>query len=254
MRYFIEIAYKGTHFNGIASQTVGDVRTVQQTLEQALHTILKEDIATTTSSRTDAGVHASQNYLHFDTEQVITAKHVYQLNAILPNDMFVANVHQVNADAHSRFDALYRRYEYTITQRKNPFLEDTAWLYPFAIDIELLHQCASILASHTDFATFCKKHTDTYTTQCTIQASTWQYNSATQTLVYTVQANRFLRGMVRALVATMLEVARGKISIAEFESIISSGDNTKANFSAVAKGLCLVEVAYGDNINAKLIS
>jgi tRNA pseudouridine38-40 synthase len=244
VRYFIEFAYKGTHFNGLASQTVGKVRTVQQELDKAFATITKNEITSTTSSRTDAGVHALQNYIHIDVDFEFTDKHCYQLNAILPHDIWLKRIAPVANDAHCRFDATHRRYEYKLSLRKNPFANDTTWHYPFALDLEAMQECAQYLLTVQDFETFCKKHTDVYTFLCDLQISKWNVDLENDILCYKVQANRFLRGMVRALVATMLEVGRGKITTERFRQIVTSKDNTAASFAAPAHGLCLMEVAF----------
>lgn len=238
-RFFLEISYNGTAYSGLASQP--NANTVQSIIENILGILYKQPIATTTSSRTDAGVHARQNYLHFEAD-LLYPNLVFKLNAMLPQDIVAHSCELVAQDYHCRFNATSRRYKYYINLQKNAFAITTSWYYPFSIDANLLHETALIIASETDFASFCKKHSDNNTTLCSILESSWQLE--TNTLVYTVEANRFLRGMVRALVATQLKVARGQISLEAFKEIIASKDCTKANFDAPAMGLFLESVRY----------
>jgi tRNA pseudouridine38-40 synthase len=238
-RYFLEISYTGTAYSGIASQPNGI--TIQDKIEEILNILFKQKIATSTSSRTDAGVHAKQNFLHFDADY-LPDNLCYKCNAMLPQDIAILNCYEVKNDAHSRFDAISRMYNYTITLEKNPFLAETSWQYPYPIDLELLHKASEILMQYTDFKSFCKKHSDNYTTICQIKQSSWTVNN--KILTYTVEANRFLRGMVRGLVATQMMVAKGKISLADFNEIIALKDCTKAFFDAPAKGLRLESVNY----------
>jgi tRNA pseudouridine38-40 synthase len=244
MRYFMEFAYKGTKFNGLAKQSVGDVITVQHEIEKALAVITKLEIISTTSSRTDAGVHAKQNYIHFDCDFEFTSKNIYQLNAIIHTDIVIKSIRKVADDAHSRFDASFRKYQYDLSLAKNPFTIETAWHYPINFDIEKLHNTAKIIKANQNFESFCKKHTDVFTYQCDVQISEWTLDKNEDRIFYTVQANRFLRGMVRALVATQIQVARGNMTLAQFEHLFIDFDNTKSDFSAPAHGLCLLQVAY----------
>ena len=196
----------------------------------------------TGSSRTDAGVHALQNFFHFDYEGIVNPKFVYKINAILPADIVVKNIRQVSNEAHCRFDALSREYKYFIYQHKNPFLADRAYYFPFTLDVELMQQAAAILKEYSDFTSFSKRNTQVKTFQCSILESHWIEENGC--LVYNVKANRFLRGMVRALTATMLKVGRGKISLDEFRQVIEAKDCTKASFAVPAHGLFLISVAY----------
>ncbi|MBT9483915.1 tRNA pseudouridine(38-40) synthase TruA [Sediminibacterium sp.] len=240
-RYFLELAYKGTAYHGFQIQD--NAATIQLAIEKALFTLFKVDIDLTGSSRTDAGVHALQNYFHFDTDLVITNKHVYNLNAILPEDIAVKSIKLVADTAHCRFDAVARSYYYYIYQQKNPFLKDRGWFYPYELDISLLQQAAAILKNHTDFTSFAKRNTQVFTHNCTILISEWSI-PADQQYIYHVQANRFLRGMVRGLVGTMLKVGRGQLSLDDFEKIILAKDCTKADFSTPPQGLFLAKVIY----------
>jgi tRNA pseudouridine38-40 synthase len=238
-RYLIEVAYKGTHYAGFQIQQ--NANTIQAEVEKALNIFYKEKFELTGSSRTDAGVHALQNFFHFDIDIIINNE-PYHLNSILPDDIVVKKIISVESDFHCRFNATSRQYKYHIYQSKNPFLKEVAYHYPYNLDISLLNQAAQLLMQHTDFTSFSKKHTQTFTNNCTITISKWYFEN--QQLIYTVQANRFLRGMVKALVATMLQVGTNKLSIKEFEEIIQSKNNSKAFFTAPAHGLFLVQVNY----------
>jgi tRNA pseudouridine38-40 synthase len=240
-RYFFELAYKGTNYHGFQIQD--NAPTIQLEIEKALETLFKTRFELTGSSRTDAGVHALQNYFHFNTDLPITNKHVYNLNAILPADIAVKSIKAVADDAHCRFDAVARSYEYYIYQDKNPFLKDRGWFYPYELDFALLQQAAGILKNHTDFTSFAKRNTQVFTHNCTIYVSEWS-KAAAQQYIYQVQANRFLRGMVRGLVGTMLKVGRGQLSLNDFEKIILAKDCTKADFSTPPQGLFLAKVIY----------
>lgn len=240
-RYFLQLGYKGSAYHGF--QVQDNARTIQSELQRALYILFKTDIVLTGSSRTDAGVHAIQNFFHFDTDLPIQAKHVYNLNAILPPDIYVRDIQQVAPTAHCRFDAIAREYHYYIYTRKDPFMEDRGWHYPYQLDIELLNKAAELLKKHTDFTSFAKRNTQVFTHNCSIETSNWELLDE-HTLRYTVKANRFLRGMVRGLVGTMVKVGRGNISLAEFENIITAKDCSKADFSTPPQGLFLVKVIY----------
>ena len=243
-RYFLELSYKGTAYSGFQIQDTGI--TIQSEVTDALNTVLRTAFQLTGSSRTDAGVHAAQNFFHFDTDLEITDKHVYNLNAVLPSDIAVKQVKRVGPATHCRFDALSRSYRYQMYRYKDPFLTDTAWLYPFTIDRALLDQAAAILMEYTDFTSFSKRNTQVKTFNCSLEMSQWIDQDGL--LVYEVRSNRFLRGMIRGLVATMLRVARGSISINDFRNIIESKDCSKADFSAPAHGLCLTNVAFPTSV------
>lgn len=239
-RYFMELSYKGTHYKGFQVQE--NAHTVQGEIEQALKILQREEIHLTGSSRTDAGVHALQNYFHFDYEGDLLPTLVYKLNAILSRDIAIKRVFQVGEEAHSRFDAIYREYRYYLARERDPFLQDRSWYYPYTIDRGLLDQAASVLMEYQDFTSFSKRNTQAKTALCRLEVSQWVEEG--DCLIYQVRANRFLRGMVRALVATMLLVARGKMSIAEFRQVIEARDCTRASFAAPGLGLYLVEVGF----------
>ncbi len=239
-RYFLKLSYKGTAYNGFQIQQ--NAITVQSEIEKVLEIFYKEKISLTGSSRTDAGVHALENFFHFDTDVEIEQKHIYNLNALLSEDIVLIDLYQVKDDAHCRFDANYREYKYFIYQTKNPFLKDRAYFFPYTLNVELLQQAAAILLYHQDFSAFSKKHTQVNNFNCSISKSSWIKED--DCLVYNVQSNRFLRGMVRALVATMLKVGRGQLTIDEFQQLIEQKNSANAFFDAPAHGLFLVKVAY----------
>ena len=238
-RYFIEVSYKGTNYSGF--QVQDNANSIQAEVEKALEIFYKQKFELTGSSRTDTGVHARQNFFHFDTDVAIK-EDVYNLNAILPWDIVVKQIAAVADDAHSRFDAKTREYQYYIYQQKNPFLQDIAYFVPYAVDIELLQQAAKEIMNHTDFTSFSKRNTQVNSFLCTIYISEWVQEA--NCWVYKVKANRFLRGMVKGLVGTMLLVGKKKITLEEFKAIIESKDCTNADFSVSSDGLFLHEVTF----------
>ncbi|MBP7940035.1 MAG: hypothetical protein RL185_988 [Bacteroidota bacterium] len=239
-RYFIELSYDGALFGGFQIQQ--NKATVQGELEKALETLYRVPIALTGASRTDAGVHAYQNFLHFDTELAILPKHIYNLNAILPNSVVVKGIYQVPDEAHSRFDAIKRAYIYRLHTQKNPFSEGRSWYYPFPINLDLMQEAADSLLTYTDFESFSKKNTTVNTFQCTITKAQWT-RSGTD-IQFEIHSNRFLRGMIRGLVGTMMQVGRGQISIANWHEIVASKDEQRVDFSTPAYGLYLSEINY----------
>jgi tRNA pseudouridine38-40 synthase len=244
-RYFIEVGYEGTTFCGFQIQDGQE--TVQSVVTSALQMVLKEACSLTGSSRTDSGVHARQNFFHFDTDINITPKHIYSINSILPPTVVVHAMYAVGADAHARFDALARTYTYTVTTKKDPFLIDQAWHFPFPVPLETLQAMALELPKYQDFEAFSKKNAGNKTNICSIEISNWQSISPT-VFTYTVKSNRFLRGMVRGLVGTMLRIARQSESkeaaVAAFRAVIIAKDPSLCDFSTPAKGLVLETVAY----------
>ena len=240
MRYFMELSYKGSQYAGF--QVQDNAPTVQLEIEKALAVFYKQPIKLTGSSRTDSGVHAMQNYFHFDTGISILEKHIYNLNAILPNDIYVRRIFPVDDNTHSRFHATHRLYHYNICQHKDVFAQDICWHYPYSLNIDKLNAAAALLMQYQDFTSFSKRNTQTHTKLCTLSISKWE--EVENKLVYKVQSNRFLRGMVRALVATQLQVGRERISLEDLASIIEIKNCAKADFSAPAHGLFLMEVGY----------
>lgn len=239
-RYFMELSYKGTHYKGFQVQE--NAHTVQGDVEQALKILQRAEIRLTGSSRTDSGVHALQNYFHFDFEGELLPNLVYKLNAILSRDIAIKRVFQVGEEAHSRFDATYREYRYYLARERDPFLQDRSWYYPYRLDRGLLEDAARVLKEYEDFTSFSKRNTQAKTALCRLELSEWVEEG--DCIIYQVRANRFLRGMVRALVATMLLVARGKMSLEEFRKVIEAKDCTRASFAAPGLGLFLVEVGF----------
>lgn len=246
-RYFIELSYQGTAYHGFQVQE--NANTVQAELSKALAIFYRENFDLTGSSRTDAGVHALQNYFHVDTAINMDNSHVYNINALLPPDIAVRSVKEVAATAHCRFDAVARSYRYYIYREKNPFMRDRAWFYPYPLDIGLMREAAEVIKLYSDFTSFSKRNTQVHTFNCDIMESGWEINDSREkgmgdSLVYYVKANRFLRGMVRGLVATMVRLGRKQIDLAEFRNIIEARDCTKADFSSPPHGLCLERVWY----------
>jgi len=238
-RYFIEVSYKGTNYSGFQVQQ--NANSIQAEIEKVLTVFYKQEFALTGSSRTDAGVHAFQNFFHFDTELVINTD-VYNLNAILPDDIVINRIFPVNENAHCRFDAQSREYHYYLYKHKNPFLQGRAYYFPYSLDIELLQQTAKEILNQTDFTSFSKRNTQVRSFQCNIYTSEWF--QLEDRLIYKIKANRFLRGMVKGLVGTMLQAGRKKITVEEFKAIITAKDCTKADFSVPPDGLFLYKVDF----------
>ncbi len=241
-RYFLEVAYKGTGYSGFQLQE--NANTIQAELERAFAVLQREPVRMTGSSRTDAGVHALQNFFHFDFGGEIHSQFVYKMNAILPGDVVVKRLVKVADAAHCRFDALSRTYRYYIYRYKDPFLEDRAYYFPYKLDLEKMQAAAEVLGDYEDFTSFSKRNTQVRTFRCRIMESYWEREG--DRLVYVVKADRFLRGMVRALTATMLKVGRGRLGLEEFRAIIEAKDCTRASFAVPAHGLFLVNVDLGE--------
>jgi len=241
-RYFLKLSYKGTNYSGFQSQE--NANTVQSEVEKAFQILQKSAVVMVTSSRTDAGVHALENYFHFDYDGQLHAQFVYKLNAILPKDIVVKEVREVLPRAHSRFDAISREYRYYVYQHKDPFLEDRAYYFPYKIDVELMNQAAKELMNYDDFTSFSKRNTQVKTFVCRLTESEW--NREGDCWVYHVKGNRFLRGMVRGLVGTMLKLGRGRITLNEFHEIIRAKDCRRASFAVPGHGLFLVRVEFGE--------
>jgi len=243
-RYFLELSYKGEGYSGFQVQQ--NAVTIQAEVEKAFRIFFRQNVELTGSSRTDAGVHALQNYFHFDWDDEFPQASVYNLNAILPAAIVIKSVKEVKPDAHSRFHATAREYKYFIYDRKNPFIDDRAWYLPYTLDEALLVACAQRVKNSLDFSSFSKRNTQVKTFQCGITTSEWIRQDGC--LVYHVQANRFLRGMVRGLVGTMVRVARGTMTMEAFEALFSKSTIASADFSAPARGLFLVKVNYPDEL------
>jgi tRNA pseudouridine38-40 synthase len=240
-RYFLEVMYKGTAYSGFQVQANAR-NTIQEETEKALAILLKQTTSLTGSSRTDAGVHALQNFFHFDSGENIDAHFLYKINAIVPKDIVIKNIYPVPPGAHCRFDALTRSYSYHIYQKKNPFLADRAHYFPYSVDLERMQEAAGVIKTYTDFTSFSKRNTQVKTFVCAIAESNWKQGG--EEIIYRVTANRFLRGMVRGLTGTMLQVGRNKISIDQLKNIIEARNCRLADFSVPGHGLFLEEVAY----------
>lgn len=240
MRFFIQFSYFGKQYHGWQRQP--NAITVQEVLEKAMSTILNQTIVLTGAGRTDAGVHAKQMYAHFDIASLEIENLEYKLNSYLPDDIAVQKIVAVQHDAHARFNATARTYEYWIRQEKDPFASDTAHYIKQPLDIAAMNTAAKILLIEEDFECFSKSNTDVYTYLCTITRAEWTRNK--ENLVFTITANRFLRNMVRAIVGTLLEVGKGKLTVNDVNTIIKSKDRANAGVSVPAKGLYLTQVLY----------
>ena len=242
-RYFIEIAYLGTNYCGWQIQP--NANTVQAELDKVLSTLLREEISTTGAGRTDTGVHASFFVAHFDSIKNNLnwdQKLLSSLNEVLPHDIVVKDIVAVNPEAHARFSALSRTYEYRISRVKDPFGIETSWLYKGNLDLDKMKKASSVLQNFTDFTSFSKVGSDVKTNNCKIFFALWE-SQQTQ-LVFTIRADRFLRNMVRAIVGTLIDVGRGKTSVSEFVQIIESHDRSLAGTSAPPEGLFLTNIEY----------
>ena len=243
MRYFIECSYRGTNYCGWQIQE--NANTVQAEIEKALSTLLKIPTSITGSSRTDAGVHAMQQVAHFEIENEIPNLEnlSYRLNKILRFDISIKKIYSVQEDYHCRFEATSRKYEYHISPLKNPFQKGLYYEFNQDLDIELMNRACEKLFQYTDFECFSKIKTDVNTFNCTIMEARWE-RRGNEMLMFHIKANRFLRGMVRAIVGTLLEIGLGRLTVEDFEQIILSKDRKKAGRAVPAEGLFLMEVNY----------
>ena len=241
-RYFVYFSYDGTAYHGWQIQPNGN--SVQAELQRCLSTLLREEISVTGAGRTDAGVHARQMVAHFDTEQVIDGPQLaYKLNRILPQDIAVTAVKQVSDDLHARFSAVSRTYHYYIHIQKDPFLRNTSCELHYALDFERMNEAAAKLLTYSDFGAFCKSHADVKTTLCQVTCARWVQQSS-YSWYFEITANRFLRNMVRAVVGTLIDVGRGRLSIDDFCRIIEGKKRTDAGESMPAHALFLENVEY----------
>lgn len=241
MRYFLEFAYKGTHYHGWQYQP--NATSVQETLNKAISTILKKEIELVGAGRTDSGVHASQMFAHFDCDLEFEIPHlIHKLNSFLPKDIALLNIHNVPLEAHARFDAKKRTYEYHIHTKKDAFESNNSWYYQNELNVEKMNEACKILFNYIDFECFSKVHTDVNTFNCNIYEAHWQ--KIENRLVFTISADRFLRNMVRAIVGTLVNIGQEKVSLPDFIEIIESKDRNKAGFSVPAHGLYLTKVEY----------
>ncbi len=241
MRYFLEIAYDGSNYCGWQIQH--NAISVQQVLNKMLTALLREPINTIGAGRTDTGVHAKQLYVHLDINQTIDfTQFLDSINKMLPADISVNALYKIHNDAHARFDATSRTYHYFIHQQKNPFLINKSVFIKHKLNVPLMNEAAQLLLKYTDFTSFSKLHTDTKTNLCTVSQAVWTMEN--NQLKFAITANRFLRNMVRAIVGTLIDVGKEKITVDDFEQIIIKEIRSAACESAPAKGLYLVSVTY----------
>ena len=245
MRYFITFAYNGTDFHG--SQTQPNAVTVQETMEQAFATILRIPMALTFAGRTDAGVHAEQMVAHFDFAEPLPDNFAGRLNNLLPTSIAVNDIRRVRDDAHARFDAIARTYHYRITTRKEPFTYQTRTRIGGLLDFSAMNHAAELLLGRQDFASFCRVHTDVKTTFCDVKEARWVVENEYEAY-FVITADRFLRNMVRAVVGTLFDIGRGKMTEKELAAIIAAKNRCRAGHSAPAEGLSLVNIEYPENI------
>lgn len=245
-RYFIYLAYNGENYCGwqIQPKSVS----VQETIETAMSTTLRTPISIVGAGRTDSGVHARMMMAHFDCDlgEVTPEQLTFKLNHFLPKDITIYKIVEVNAEAHARFDALSRTYRYYVTTVKDPFNYRLKYKIHGDIDLEAMNTCAKVLFEYIDFTSFSKLHTDVKTNNCEIMQAYWVQEGTD--LIFTIQANRFLRNMVRSVVGTLLDAGRSKIGVAEMRAIIEAKDRGKAGFSAPGHALFLEDVEYPDTI------
>lgn len=256
MRYFLEIAYQGTRYAGWQKQN--NANSIQASIETALTSILREKTTITGSGRTDAGVHASQQFAHFDTPRAIPKNFGKSLNALLPYDICLLGLYRVEDKAHSRFDATSRTYQYKIVHSKNPFLKNLATFVPYKLDVELMQEAAQKLLLYEEYESFSKVKANTQHFRCKVHQAHFFYTQdalgQTELLVFEITANRFLWGMVRAIMGTLLEVGRKKISPQDFEGIIAARNRAKAAGAAPPEGLYLSKVSYSYHLGNNLLN
>ena len=242
MRYFITFSYDGTAYHGWQIQPYSV--TVQEELQKALSILMRKPMEVVGAGRTDTGVHARKMIAHFDHDEVLDCPQlVYKLNKLLPRDIAVQHVEPVADDMHARFSAKSRTYHYYVHLDKNPFLRSYSWQVYGNPDFELMNRAARVLMEYKDFTSFSKVNTDTKTNDCTITEARWDRVGEDQWR-FTVTANRFLRNMVRAIVGTLMEVGRGRMTIEQLRSVIEAKDRCRAGDSVPGNALFLVEVLY----------
>lgn len=248
-RYFIKFAYDGTNYHGWQVQP--NAISVQEVMTNLMSRIFGSDFKLVAAGRTDAGVHAKVMYAHFDTDKVFDCfKLTYKLNNMFPGDISVYGVYQVKSDAHARFDAISRTYDYVLSKEKDIFNRFFYSRITFDLDVQKMNEAAKLLLSYTDFTSFSKLHTDVKTNNCDVMKAFWHFEKSK--LIFTIKADRFLRNMVRAIVGTLLEVGKGKITEKDFCKIIEDKNRCKAGTSVNAEGLFLVDIEYPEDIFEKV--
>lgn len=241
MRYFIELSYNGANFHGWQIQP--NAVSVQETIEQALSTLLREEISIVGAGRTDAGVHAKFMVAHFNVEKALDLDSmVFKLNSFLPESIAIETLYQVNPEAHARFDATARAYEYRVATSKNPFETTSACCVSKELDVLAMNSAAKKMLDYTNFKCFSKSKTDVKTYNCELYYAFWEQEQ--DILIFKISANRFLRNMVRAIVGTLLEIGLGKMKVEDIDRIIISQNRGEAGYSVPAKGLYLTQVSY----------
>ena len=249
-RYFIHLAYNGANYNGW--QTQPGLPTVQETLEKALSTLLRQPIAVVGCGRTDTGVHASDFYAHFCVNEELGMKCqelVFKLNSFLPADIAIFDIFPVADNAHARFDATARTYQYHVSDRRLPFRQGQYCRIYFKPDIDKMNEAARALMEYDDFTSFAKLHTQVKTNICHLSEAHW--DEMGEEWIYTIKSNRFLRNMVRSVTGTLLDVGRGKLSIEGFREIVEKKDRCAAGVSMPACGLFLAKVEYPEEVRGK---
>lgn len=244
IRYFLSVRYRGTNYAGFQVQE--NAQTIQGEVEKVLAIFLKSTVSLTGSSRTDAGVHALMNCFHFDFPGDLHADILYNLNAMLPADIVLTGLWVVPSKAHCRFDATARSYEYNIHTVKDPFKTDRSWYLPYKMNLSLLQTSASMLLGQHDFTSFAKRNSQVNNHVCTLSECNWEKLPAGWK--FSIQGNRFLRGMVRGLVGTMVKIGREKMTLEEFAGVLECKDNTMADFTAPAHGLFLKKVDFPEEL------
>lgn len=244
MRYFLELAYRGSAYHGWQRQP--NAVTVQEKVEDALATLLREPVEVVGAGRTDTGVHARQLFAHFDLEVELSPDFVFKMNSVLPMDIAVRSLLKMKPEAHARFDALSRTYEYHVVLEKDPFSLESAYFVKRKPDLKKMNEAAKMLMEYSDFKCFSRSRTDVRTYTCRIEEAYWEKRG--ESLMFNIKADRFLRNMVRAVVGTLLEIGWGKLEIEELHQIIKSKNRSEAGASVPAHGLYLTKVEYPNNI------
>jgi len=245
LRYFLELSYNGKAYHGWQNQP--NAITVQEVIENALSTLLRETVAIVGAGRTDAGVHAKQMFANFDTDKEIEEESFkFKLNSFLPKDIAIHDIFKVNPEAHARFDALSRTYLYRVSLEKDAFNYDYAYNFKADLDLDKMNEASKILFNYIDFECFSKSNTDVNTFNCKIMHAEWIRHD--NELHFVIKADRFLRNMVRAIVGTMINIGSGKIEVKELHTIIKSKNRSEAGFSVPAHALYLTKIEYPKEI------
>ncbi len=248
MRFFLEISYQGSQYHGWQKQH--NAQGIQTVIEEALQKLLRQPVQVSGSGRTDTGVHACQQWAHFDAVLALVPENfLHRMNALLPRDIAVQSLWQVRETAHARFDAVCRSYEYHIHQEKSPFLNNLSYFFAITLDLERMNTCADSIADgvERDYRCFSKSGSSQDHHLCRIFSANWE-RTKNGRLIFRISANRFLRNMVRAIVGTLLEVGSGRMDHSDFEQILAGRDRRKAGRSVPAEGLYLCEVRYPQEI------